>query len=109
MPTAPDNHDAHDYAERIRERLPRRLQELREAERLSMYGLARESGLSREYIGKFETAQRTLLETAYAPGARIDALAAAGRSSMSFYKALHRIRLALMDCTQRVLAREGLS
>jgi hypothetical protein len=31
MPTAPDNHDAHDYAERIRERLPRRLQELREA------------------------------------------------------------------------------
>ena len=31
MPTAPDNHDAHDYAERIRERLPRRLLELREA------------------------------------------------------------------------------
>ncbi len=26
MPTAPDNHDAYDYAERIRERLPRRLQ-----------------------------------------------------------------------------------
>jgi hypothetical protein len=25
------NHEAHDYAERIRERLPRRLQELREA------------------------------------------------------------------------------
>jgi transcriptional regulator with XRE-family HTH domain len=44
----------HDYAERIRERLPRRLQETREAARLSMYGLARESGLSREYIGKLE-------------------------------------------------------
>jgi len=28
MPVAPDNHDAHDYTERIRERLPRRLQEL---------------------------------------------------------------------------------
>jgi hypothetical protein len=28
-------HDAHDYAERIRERLPRRLQELREAMGLS--------------------------------------------------------------------------
>jgi hypothetical protein len=27
----PLNHDAHDYAERIRARLPRRLQELREA------------------------------------------------------------------------------
>jgi hypothetical protein len=35
MPTAPDNHDAHDYAERIRERLPRRLQELRKAMDLS--------------------------------------------------------------------------
>jgi predicted transcriptional regulator len=52
MPTAPDNHDAHDYAERIRERLLRRLQELRERCGLSKYGLARESGLSREYIGK---------------------------------------------------------
>jgi hypothetical protein len=31
MPTAPGNHDAHDHAERIRERLPRRLQELWEA------------------------------------------------------------------------------
>jgi hypothetical protein len=31
MPTAPDNHDAYDYDERIRERLPWRLPELREA------------------------------------------------------------------------------
>ena len=54
MPTAPDNHDAYNYAERIRERLPRRLQELRERCELSKYGLARESGLSREYIGKLE-------------------------------------------------------
>jgi hypothetical protein len=30
MPTAPDNHDAPDYAVRIRERLPWHLQELRE-------------------------------------------------------------------------------
>jgi transcriptional regulator with XRE-family HTH domain len=52
MPTVPDNHDAHDYAERIRERLPRRLQELREAAGFTKYGLARESGVSREYIGK---------------------------------------------------------
>jgi transcriptional regulator with XRE-family HTH domain len=54
MPSPPDNHDAHDYAERIRNRLPRRLQELRERCGLSKYGLARESGLSREYIGKLE-------------------------------------------------------
>jgi hypothetical protein len=26
MPTAPDNHDAHDYAERLRSPLPQRLQ-----------------------------------------------------------------------------------
>ena len=54
MPYASRNQPAHDYAERIRERLPRRLQELREQAGMSKYGLARESGLSREYIGKLE-------------------------------------------------------
>jgi hypothetical protein len=58
MPAAPDNHDAHDYAEHIRERLPRRLQELREAAGFTKYGLARESGLSREYIGKLAAIRR---------------------------------------------------
>jgi hypothetical protein len=58
MPTAPDNHDAHDYAERIRDRLLRRLLELRERCGLSKYGLARESGLSREYIGKLAVMRR---------------------------------------------------
>ena len=58
MPTAPDNHDAHDYAERIRERLRRRLQELRERCGLSKYGLARESGIIREYIGKLAAIRR---------------------------------------------------
>jgi AraC-like DNA-binding protein len=52
MPAAPNNHDAHDYAERIRERLRRRLLELQEPCGLSKYELARESGLSREYIAK---------------------------------------------------------
>jgi transcriptional regulator with XRE-family HTH domain len=50
----PATHEAHDYAERIRERLPRRLQEIREAAGFTKYGLARESGISREYIGKIE-------------------------------------------------------
>jgi DNA-binding XRE family transcriptional regulator len=54
MSTVPDNHDAQDYAERIRERLPRRLQELREAAGFTKYGLSRESGVSREYLGKIE-------------------------------------------------------
>ncbi|CAN5877687.1 sigma-70 family RNA polymerase sigma factor [soil metagenome] len=63
-----------------------------------------------ECLGKLDAAQRKLLDAAYAPGARMDELAAAtGRSAMSFYKAMHRIRLALMVCTQRVLARESLS
>jgi RNA polymerase sigma-70 factor (ECF subfamily) len=61
-------------------------------------------------VKKLDAAQRKLLDAAYAPGARMDALAiAAGRSPMSFYKALHRIRMALMDCTQRLLAQEALS
>jgi transcriptional regulator with XRE-family HTH domain len=54
MPSTLDNHEAHDYAERIRERLPRKLQELREAAGLSKYGLAGTSGISREYIGRVE-------------------------------------------------------
>jgi DNA-binding XRE family transcriptional regulator len=54
MPDASHNHDAHDYAERIRERLPRRLQELRERCGVCKYGLVRESGVSRQYLGKIE-------------------------------------------------------
>lgn len=54
MPSTPDNHDAYDYAERIRERLPRRLQELREAARLSKYALEKKSGVSREMISCIE-------------------------------------------------------
>lgn len=48
------NHDADDYAERIRERLPRWLQELREAARLSMYALWRKCGVSRDTISRIE-------------------------------------------------------
>lgn len=71
--------------------------DLYEAERLALD----------DCLSKLEPAQRTLLEAAYAPGARIDALAAeAGKTAMSFYKALHRIRLALMDCTQKAIAQE---
>lgn len=61
-----------------------------------------------ECLQKLPEHQRVLVETAYAPGVRIDELAEkTGRTAMSLYKALHRIRLALMDCTQRVLAREA--
>ena len=58
-------------------------------------------------LGKLQPAQRKLLDAAYAPGVRIDQLAVqSGRSPMSFYKTLHRLRLSLMDCTQRTLAQE---
>ena len=53
MPNS-DNHEAHDYAERIRERLPRNLQELREACGLSKYALWQKTGVSRDMIGRIE-------------------------------------------------------
>jgi len=50
------------------------------------------------------------VQAAYAPGARIDRLASElGRTPMALYKTLHRIRLTLMDCTRRVLAKEDLA
>ena len=60
-------------------------------------------------LAKLPDTQRALVEAAYAPGVRMDELASrSGRSAMSLYKSLHRIRIALMDCTQQVLAREGM-
>ena len=45
-----------------------------------------------------------LVETAYAPGARMDELArSAGRTPMALYKSLHRIRMILADCVQLTL------
>jgi RNA polymerase sigma-70 factor (ECF subfamily) len=61
-------------------------------------------------LGKLPGPQRELVRAAYAPGARIDALAERmGRSAMSLYKTLHRIRISLVECTERTLGREGLT
>ena len=61
-----------------------------------------------ECLQKLPPAQRALVETAYAPGVRIDELArASGRSAMAFYKALHRIRMALADCIELTLEKMG--
>lgn len=58
-------------------------------------------------LSKLPREQRHLVRSAYAPGVRIDLLAARlGRTAMSLYKSLHRIRLTLMECTRRELARE---
>ena len=54
MPHTPGN-EAYDYAERLRARLPRRLQEIREAARVSRYGLEKRTAVSRDTIGDFES------------------------------------------------------
>lgn len=61
-------------------------------------------------VAKLPADQRTLVSRAYAPGARMDQLATQlGRSAMAVYKTLHRIRIALVECTRATLAKEGLS
>lgn len=60
-------------------------------------------------LKKLSRDQRELVRKAYEPGVRIDRLASSlGRSAMALYKSLHRIRLALIDCTRRELGKEGL-
>lgn len=56
-------------------------------------------------LQKLREPQRALVEAAYSRGSRIDEVAARmGRSPMAIYKTLHRIRMALMQCTERMLA-----
>jgi RNA polymerase sigma-70 factor (ECF subfamily) len=58
-------------------------------------------------LQKLPDAQRQLVQAAYSPGVKIEQLAVEmGRTAMALYKSLHRIRLTLMDCTQRMLALE---
>ncbi|HEX8913431.1 MAG TPA: sigma-70 family RNA polymerase sigma factor, partial [Humisphaera sp.] len=55
--------------------------------------LAAEREVLDQCLGKLPAPQRALLDAAYRPGERIDGLAARmGRTPMSLYKALHRIR-----------------
>lgn len=59
-------------------------------------------------LQKLPDTQRSLVAAAYERGTRIDDLAfRLGRSAMSMYKALHRIRMTLVDCTKRELAKES--
>lgn len=55
-------------------------------------------------LRKLPEPHRALVQAAYAPGVRIDDLAnSMGRTAMSLYKLLHRIRMTLVDCTGRSL------
>ena len=56
-------------------------------------------------LEQLPTRRRALVLGAYAPGVKINDLAARiGRTPMAVYKELQRIREALVDCTRRMLA-----
>jgi RNA polymerase sigma-70 factor, ECF subfamily len=56
---------------------------------------------------KLTDKHRQLIASAYAPGVKIEQIAAQmGQTAMALYKSLHRVRLTLMDCTQRTLELE---
>lgn len=72
--------------------------------------LAQRREALRVCLEKLPADQRELVASAYESGVRIDALASGlGRTAMALYKQLHRIRLALVECTRRFLIREELS
>ncbi|MEM1294657.1 MAG: sigma-70 family RNA polymerase sigma factor [Verrucomicrobiota bacterium] len=59
-------------------------------------------------IAKLPKIQRSLVDAAYAPKARMDELASSlGRTAMAVYKQLHRIRFALLECVNHRLKKEG--
>jgi RNA polymerase sigma-70 factor (ECF subfamily) len=61
-------------------------------------------------LQKLPADQRSIVEAAYAPGARMDELAVRlGRTAMAVYKSLHRIRMMLAACAKRELNKEGLA
>lgn len=69
---------------------------------------AAEAQALEECLQKLPPSQRALVHAAYAPGVRIDEMAkASGRSPMSVYKALHRLRVALIGCIRKALAEES--
>jgi RNA polymerase sigma-70 factor (ECF subfamily) len=58
-------------------------------------------------LGKLPDTRRQLVLSAYAPGTSIEQMAVQrGQTRMALYKVLHRIRLALVECTRRALAQE---
>lgn len=92
--------DRHSFGEEVFELLANTT--LEEADELASERRALEICLQ-----KLPKHQREQVQSAYAPGVRIDELAERlGKTAMSLYKSLHRIRMALVECTQRELAAE---
>jgi len=72
--------------------------------------LERQREALRTCLEKLLPEQRQLVDAAYAPATRIDELArGAGQTAMAIYKRLHRIRLALVDCSRALMLKEGWS
>lgn len=72
--------------------------------------LEHEREMMERCLKKLPESQRLLVASVYQRGSRIDHLAERlGRTPMSLYKTLHRIRLALAECVSRERAREGLA
>ena len=94
--------EVHDYRSAIRNLSERMVA------RLDVQDLGREVVRAlHDCLAKLPERQRTLVQEAYVPGVRIDEMAReAGRTPMSLYKTLHRIRMALADCIQDHLKRE---
>lgn len=92
--------DRHLFAEELIERLAGDSAEL--SDRLE----AQREAL-RTCLGHLPPDQRKLVTAVYASGARANEVAAAMRQSVAaVYKRLHRIRLALVECTRRQLLKE---
>ncbi len=95
--------DRHTFGDEVVELLERTVQEESvefEAERMAL----------EVCLGKLPDDQRTLVQSVYEPGVRIDKFARErGWTAMALYKKLHRIRMQLMNCTKRELISEGLS
>ncbi|QEG39309.1 sigma-70 family RNA polymerase sigma factor [Roseimaritima ulvae] len=69
--------------------------------------LQRERNALENCVDKLPAEQRDLVDTAYEPGVKKRDLARQlGCTAMALYKRLHRIRLQLIECTQRELAAE---
>jgi RNA polymerase sigma-70 factor (ECF subfamily) len=59
-------------------------------------------------LARLPADKREFLTQAYAAGGSIEELAqAVGQTAMTFYKRLHRLRMALVTCTRAALQRDG--
>ena len=84
---------------------PELLATLADAAESSSLRLGAQREALEDCLGKLPDARRELVLTAYAPGTSIEKMAVQrGQTRMALYKVLHRIRLALVECTRRALA-----